>query len=490
MARLQRSEHVESRVSDRGSFGSLPSWMISVMICLVLSFPWSVASAAVLEVGDHGTYSSIQDAVNAALGAGSTEIRVEQGTYVEHVYLNSSFVSDQLEITGGWDAAFALRSDDASLTVIDGSAVAGAVVGVWMAGGTLLVDGFTVTNGFNPNGGGFHVSPSGGWVTISNNRIVGNTASGTLPGGGGVYFREQTSDARFSLADNLISGNTSENTGSGSASGGGVMLYAHDGSAFEATGNRIIDNTCIAPVGTGFGCGVSIYIDSSEPSGFLDNVVKGNRSVTTSGTVVFGAGGDIIYGPNAAEGLTMRRNVWIDNRDLVSQEGYHVRVNVGENHMLAFSDSVIAGGPMTGLGLWTSGGSTAQLTNLTVFDHAGTGVYINSSGPQATLYNTILSGSPTPTDFVGGSVSTGGNLVDADPLFVDPATWDCHLRAGSPALDSGDMSPPGGVGSFDADGATRVLNGVVDIGAYEGVATLFEDGFETGLTSAWSVVVP
>ena len=158
--------------------------------------------------------------------------------------------------------------------------------------------------------------------------------------------------------------------------------------------------------------------------------------------------------------------------------------------MLAFSDSVIAGGPMTGLGLWTSGGSTAQLTNLTVFDHAGTGVYINSSGPQATLYNTILSGSPTPTDFVGGSVSTGGNLVDADPLFVDPATWDCHLRAGSPALDSGDMSPPGGVGSFDADGATRVLNGVVDIGAYEGVATLFEDGFETGLTSAWSVVVP
>lgn len=86
---------------------------------------------------------------------------------------------------------------------------------------------------------------------------------------------------------------------------------------------------------------------------------------------------------------------------------------------------------------------------------------------------------------------TGGNfLAGTDPLFVDPATWDCHLRGGSPALDSGDMSPPGGLGPTDADGNPRIIDGTVDVGAYEGVATLFDDGFESGDTSGWSVVVP
>jgi hypothetical protein len=35
-----------------------------------------------------------------------------------------------------------------------------------------------------------------------------------------------------------------------------------------------------------------------------------------------------------------------------------------------------------------------------------------------------------------------------------------------------------------------VIDGVVDVGAYEGVAPLFDDGFESGDTSAWSMVVP
>ncbi len=63
-----------------------------------------------LTVGIHGTYSTIDAAIDAALGAGATEIRVEQGTYVENIGFGPGFVSDDIAITGGWNATFSTRS--------------------------------------------------------------------------------------------------------------------------------------------------------------------------------------------------------------------------------------------------------------------------------------------------------------------------------------------------------------------------------------------
>ncbi|MEE4273632.1 MAG: choice-of-anchor Q domain-containing protein [Thermoanaerobaculales bacterium] len=461
----------------------------AVVIVIVVCLTCPVASAAVLEVGDHGTYSTIQDAVDAALGAGSTEIRVERGTYAQNFYVGSNFVSDDLEITGGWDSTFTSKSPDASLTVIDGDGLSVSVVAIYAGGGSVLVDGFTVTNGVGSAGGGFRLQTTGdAEVTISNNRIIGNTARSTLPSGGGVFLWHNTGTGRLLLLDNLISGNTSENTGSASAGGGGINLTALDGSSVIVTGNRIIDNTCVAPVNTSFGCGVSIYHDSSGASNFSDNLVKGNRTATAPGTDVQGAGGYLHIGPNG-HSLTARRNLWIDNRDVGSQEGYHVKLITTGSGILHASDSVIAGGPEKGVEAYSYDTSTLRITNTTVFDHADTGIFFNASTVDSSLYNTIVYGSSTPTDFNGTTVDAGNNLLGVDPLFASPSTWDCRLKTGSPALDAGDNSPPGGLGTTDLDGNPRVLNGVVDIGAYEGVATLFEDGFESGNTSEWSTTV-
>jgi hypothetical protein len=87
-------------------------------------------------------------------------------------------------------------------------------------------------------------------------------------------------------------------------------------------------------------------------------------------------------------------------------------------------------------------------------------------------------------------VDTGSNLIGVDPLFVDPSELDYHLMPGSVAFDAGDNTPPGGLGSTDLDGRPRIADGTVDIGAFEGLIVIFNDGFESGNTSAWTTTVP
>lgn len=61
-----------------------------------------------------------------------------------------------------------------------------------------------------------------------------------------------------------------------------------------------------------------------------------------------------------------------------------------------------------------------------------------------------------------------GNKLGVDPMFVNAASGDFHVKAGSPAIDAGNSSYV--VGTTDVDGSPRVV-GTVDIGAYEQATT-------------------
>ncbi|MCJ7728842.1 MAG: right-handed parallel beta-helix repeat-containing protein, partial [Sedimentisphaerales bacterium] len=146
-----------------------------------------------------------------------------------------------------------------------------------------------------------------------------------------------------------------------------------------------------------------------------------------------------------------------------------------------------------GIGWWSWGGSI-NIINCTVVDNIGIGgINIGGGGDvTGTITNSIIWGNrgewssiqidlfdmtPEVTfcDVEGGWPGQGN--IDADPLFVDSdgldniaGTADDNLRllGGSPCLDAGNnLAVPPSL-TTDLDGNPRIINGTVDMGAYEG----------------------
>lgn len=112
----------------------------------------------------------------------------------------------------------------------------------------------------------------------------------------------------------------------------------------------------------------------------------------------------------------------------------------------------------------------------------------------AYLYNSIVYGNfrySSPNDITGSSVyhtcspsltpGVNGNITD-DPLFVEPANGDYRLSAGSPCIDAGDNGEVFVI--VDLNGNQRIVNGTVDMGAYEYAATGPLDSDGDGMSDA------
>lgn len=120
--------------------------------------------------------------------------------------------------------------------------------------------------------------------------------------------------------------------------------------------------------------------------------------------------------------------------------------------------------------------SNPLLTNVTIAGNTavnGGGIFIHSGTPE--LRNTIvwgnssgITGTPVINNtIIQGGTANGTNLGDVDPMYADAANGGYSLLGGSPAINRGDNSYlPAGL-LTDLDGNSRILNGYVDIGAYE-----------------------
>ncbi|MBN1771364.1 MAG: right-handed parallel beta-helix repeat-containing protein [Deltaproteobacteria bacterium] len=106
-------------------------------------------------------------------------------------------------------------------------------------------------------------------------------------------------------------------------------------------------------------------------------------------------------------------------------------------------------------------GSTGHLVFNNIFHDTGTSYWYDDGATLTGDFN-LVSASNAPGE------PGAHDLLDSDPLFLDDANDDFHLREGSPAIDAAETRTDF---ADDRDGTTRPAGAGWDVGAYEHTAT-------------------
>jgi len=303
-------------------------------------------------------------------------------------------------------------------------------------------------------GGGIYLDGASASARISGNRVLSNTVHGEgwSDGGGGLYL----SDSDVTVQSNLIQGNTTDQAGGGiyiaccgtfrildneirsntsALNGGGI--YSRFSSLPHIQGNLIVDNSA-----AWYGGG-AMFTNGPQPT-FVANRVFSNTADSGAGVLVTGSGHYTLTNNVVARNDNGGISIWKGTR----------------NDLVAHNTVVLNGGLQGGIVLDGGFITPTVVSNIVVSNTYGIRAHFSASGTLD--YNDVWGNEVQDYD-LPGTLESGVHDIQADPLFVDQAEDDFHLRAGSPCIDAGTDA---GVRA-DLDGDSRPIGDGYDIGADE-----------------------
>lgn len=440
-----------------------------------------------------GHFLMIQDALDSPLVKDGDTIVVKPGTYYENLVFPVKAVT-------------LISEQGPDLTVIDGSD-AGAVVEFTGGGNDTVLEGFTLTNGIGYTPGPPYTLFFGGAIycpigspTITQNVITYNRA---LYGGG--IFCESGSPV---ITGNTITKNSAQDVDVGdggaiycsvnsspvvkdneitynSAAGGGGGIYINQSQA-------LIEDNVIAFNDTQFDPGGGIYCRDCDPI-IADNAIHDNEADNVGGGLYFWDSSPLLSGNEICRNTASEGGgaTFKESSPLIENNVFHDNFTGSRGGGIDFRDSTatMVNNTLTGnsAGWWGGGirvyeGSEVTVVNTIFWNntalHDGDEIYIGSSYTPSSVdisYSDVDGGQLSVFVDSGCTLNWGSGMMDADPLFVDEAGGDLHIRYDSPCRNAADDSTPS-LPAYDFEGDPRKAHGAVDMGADEFYDHLYVTG--------------
>jgi len=402
----------------------------------------------------------IQDAVDIA--SNSDVVLVTNGIYATGGRpCSGGTLTNRVSASGNNEHITIKSVNGPEVTIIVGSGPLGAsaVRCVYLYSGTIY--GFTLSNGYTDisnetDGGGVHLRESGAESCI----IVDNHAARN---GGGVYSGD--------VLDSVISGNTAGNGGGGAYSSYLFDCCISGNNASNFGGGAYIDHyinakDCAFAENTAImGAGVyvySTYVDASVSDSILyGNVAQryGGGAYLYEGTMKrcivqkngagnggagWGCGGGVyLYSKSKVSGSLITEN----NADTHALGGYGGGIFVNSTYNYIINCTL-----KNNLADWR--GKDVYYNHYSVNYNSIIGDFVETNSVDAVFRNCCIR-----NHFKGAS-----NITN-DPEFVDEASGDYRLKSTSPCINAGNNSYTNDI--HDLKHTARIVDGTVDIGAYE-----------------------
>ncbi len=483
------------------------AWL-KLAVCCAIANP---CFAGVFTVGSGGTHATLESALLAAQSnPGPNEIRIARGVF-DGSALDYSF-SGPLTVSGGWNDSFSASAPDPAATKITGRGVHRAFADLTFTAGDSIISNLTIEHGYAcSDGAGALLSARGtSSLMLQDLDVANNVIDATVEDLGARCLTHAQAAGIFVAASDsakvMMSGlNFAWNYAFGQV-GASALLAA--GSERSVMGLETITATNNFAYSAEYYAGPAIALHVihtaslhfsagrfEQNSSYAGNIGvdltwagggNANLAVTADGASTVALERLSVRG-GAAGGAFRHPTSGIErNRSSVALASYY-------QGRIRFDDSLVVGS--NGLGVRARVydlRGRIDLVNLTIADHAATGLLAWGPGSQILLSNSIITGngqgavSYSAADrgtssypgWLQGDIHAQGlnaewsNLVGTDRsnLFANPDSGNYFIRIGSAAHNSGNNAPfSGGVAlaPFDLLDNNRINEDIVDIGAYE-----------------------